>query len=191
MKTRHSDVDLSKVTGKRVKEWWRWLVCEQGGCCSVCFASTEKYRYYVCMGWQPGYGPASEEKWLGKDGKFHQSFCPPVNAGEEDKGWRICWKIGRQTHNNIMRCDYDIDFEMPYVTESMAKECPDLCEGDVDNTDETVELKSGMVARKEGGYVADVTGLGAPVGYRSWDDLAKFMRKVARRVWRDWKDCDE
>jgi hypothetical protein len=33
--------------------------------------------------------------------------------------------------------------------------------------------------------------LGAPVYYRSWEDFAKYVRKVARRVWRDWSDHDD
>ncbi len=121
--------DLKEVTGKELKKWWEWLVREQAGCCSVHFASTEKYRYCVCMGWQSGYGPASEEKWFGKDGRLRPAFCPPVTPKEADDGWRICWKIGRQTHNNIMQCDYDVDFEMPYVTEAMAKADPELVRG--------------------------------------------------------------
>ena len=70
--------DLKEVTGKELKKWWEWLVREQEGCCSVNFASTEKYRYCVCMGWQSGYGPASEERWVGKDGRLRPAFCPPV-----------------------------------------------------------------------------------------------------------------
>ena len=182
--------DLKEVTGKELKKWWEWLAREQEGCCSIHFARTEKYRYYVCMGWMSGYGPASDEKWRGKDGKLHPAFCPPVDPKEADEGWRICWKIGRQTHNNVMQCDYDIDLEMPYVTERMAEEFPDLCEGDIDNTNASVNLKSGMVVRKNG-RVVGVTGLGAPVGYRSWDDFARFVRREARRVWRDWKDWDD
>jgi len=29
------------------------------------------------------------------------------------------------------------------------------------------------------------------VGYRSWEDFAKYVRRIARRVWRDWKDNDD
>lgn len=183
--------DLKHVTGKVLKDWWEWLVREQEGCCSVNFASTEKYRYCVCMGWRSGFGPASEERWRGKDGKWHQAFCPPVDPKEADKGWRICWKIGRQTHNNIMQCDYDIDFEMPYVTEAMAEADPELVEGDVDDTDNEVVLKWGkVVTRGRNGYIESMR-LGAPVGCRSWEDFAKYVRRIARRVWRDWKDNDE
>lgn len=178
--------DLEYVTGKELKECWEWLAREQMGCCSVNIANTEKYRYCVCMGWQSGYGPASEEKWYGKDGRLRPAFCPPVDPEEESRGWRICWKIGRQTHNNIMQCDYDIDFEMPYVTEAMAKADPELCEGDVDDTDSVLVLKWGKVVTGRNGRIKSMR-LGAPVGYRSWDDFAKYVRRIARRVWRDWR----
>ena len=183
--------DLKNVTGKMLKDWWEWLVREQMGCCSVNFASTEKYRYCVCMGWRSGFGPASEERWRGKDGKLHQAFCPPVDPKEADEGWRICWKIGRQTHNNIMQCDYDIDFEMPYVTAYMAASDAELVEGNVDDTDEDIVLKWGKVVTKGRNGRIESMRLGAPVGYRSWDDFAKYVRKIARRVWRDWKDHDD
>jgi len=183
--------NLNEVTGKMLKGWWEWLVREQAGCCSVHFASTKKYRYCVCMGWRSGYGPASEEAWFGKDDRLRPAFCPPVTPGEETNGWRICCKIGRQTHNSIMQCDYDVDFEMPYVTEAMAKADPTLCEGGVDDTNEVVVLKWGKVLTKgRNGYI-DSLKLGAPVGYRDWNALAAYMRRTARRVWRDWKDCDE
>lgn len=183
--------DLKEVTGKELKKWWEWLAREQAGCCSINFASTEKYRYCVCMGWQSGYGPASEEKWCGKGSRLRPAFCPPVDPKEEDEGWRICCKIGRQTRNNIMQSDYDVDFEMPYVTAYMAAVDPELCEGDVDDTNMSVELKSGVAVVRQDGHVLGVAGLGAPVGYRSWEDFAKYVRKTARRVWRDWRDYDD
>ena len=46
--------------------------------------------------------------------------------------------------------------------------------GDVDDTLETIEV-----------------GDGRPVGYRSWADLAAHMRKVARRVWREWAEEED
>jgi hypothetical protein len=183
--------DLKNVTGRELKKWWEWLAREQAGCCSVHFASTEKYRYCVCMGWQSGYGPASEERWFGKEGRLRPAFCPPVTPGEEKSGWRICWKIGRQTHCNALQCDYDIDFEMPYVTEAMAKADPKLVEGDVDDTDSAVVLKCGKVVTKGRNVHIESMKLGAPVGYRSWEDFAKYVRRTARRVFRDWKDHDD
>lgn len=182
--------DLKEVTGKELKKWYEWLVREQAGCCSVHFASTGNYRYCVCMGWMSGYGPASDEKWYDKYGWLRPAFCPPVSPKEADEGWRSCCKIGRQTHNNAMQCDYDVDFEMPYVTEAMAEDDPELCEGDVDDTNHDVLLKWGRVTKDRNGRIESIR-LGAPVGCRSWDDFARHVRKTARRVWRDWKDCDE
>ena len=78
--------------------------------------------------------------------------------------WVIAWKIGRQTHNSAMQCDLDIDFEMPYNEEY----------GDVDDTLETIEAIGGK-----------------PIGYISWDSLAKFIRTTAKRVWNDWKEVEE
>ena len=183
--------DLKEVTGKVLKGWYEWLIREQAGCCSIHFASTDKYRYCVCMGWQSGYGPASDEQWRGKDGKLRQAFCPPVvDPKEADEGWRICCKIGRQTHNNIMQCDYDIDFEMPYVTAYMAAVDPELVEGDVDDTEIGIVLKWGKVVTGPNGRIKSMR-LGAPVYYRSWDDFAGCVRRMARRVWHDWRDHDD
>ena len=121
---------LKDVTGKFVKESVKWLKREQCGCCSICFATDDRYNYSVCIGWHDG-----------------------------GHGWEVAWKIGRQTTNNIMQCDFDVDFEMPYSDES----------GDVDDTLETIEVVKGK-----------------PVGYRSWADIASRMRDEARRVWYDW-----
>ena len=123
---------LKDVTGKFVKESVKWLKKEQMGCCSICFATDVKYNYAVCVGWH-----------------------------DTGHGWEVAWKIGRQTINNIMQCDFDIDFEMPYSDES----------GDVDDTLETIEVVGGK-----------------PVGYRSCADLAAYMRKAAQRVWWDWAE---
>ena len=123
---------LKDVTGKFVKESVKWLKKEQMGCCSICFATDVKCNYAVCVGWH-----------------------------DTGHGWEVAWKIGRQTINNIMQCDFDIDFEMPYSDES----------GDVDDTLETIEVVGGK-----------------PVGYRSWADLAAYMRKAAQRVRWDWAE---
>ena len=131
---------LKDVTGKFVKESVKWLEKEQMGCSSICFATDAKYNYAVCIGWHDlGDGPKEKDY----------------------RHWVIAWKIGRQTTNNIMQSDLDIDFEMPYSDES----------GDVDDTLETIEVVGGK-----------------PVGYRSWADLAAYMRKAAQRVWWDWAE---
>lgn len=158
-------MELNKLTGKMIKEWYAWLRKNEMGCCSIWFASTDKYRYCVCMGWHD-YGEGPDEE-----------------RGFAD-GFRVAWKIGRQTHNNIMQCDLDVDFEMPYVTGKMAKDDPELREGDVDDTLEEVEARR---TERKGVMVF----WHAPKGYRSWNALAATMRKVARRVYRDWRDNDE
>lgn len=157
-------MELNKLTGKMVKEWYAWLRKNEMGCCSIWFASTDKYRYCVCMGWHD-YGEKPDEE-----------------RGFTD-GFRVAWKIGRQTHNNIMQCDLDVDFEMPYITEAMAKAIPMLCEGYVDDTLEEVECEK-IVHPKSWRW-------SSPKGYRGWDRLAARMRKVARRVYRDWRDYDD
>lgn len=123
---------LKDVTGKFARSSVKWLHVRQMGCCSICFATDDRYNYSVCIGWHDG-----------------------------GHGWEVAWKIGRQTTNNIMQCDFDVDFEMPYSDES----------GDVDDTLETIEVVGGK-----------------PVGYRSWAELASRMRDEARRVWHDWKE---
>jgi hypothetical protein len=158
--------DLTKLTGKLVKEWYHWLSSEKDGCCSLCFDSTEKYNYVVCMGWHH----YDDEMVLDKNGN-------PVQGEHGIKYrpvWKIAWKIGRQTRNNIMQCDFDVDFEMPYNDET----------GDVDDTLEVIECAVLTNCRRGLPY-------SAPSGYRGWDALASYMRRQARRVFRDWKDRDE
>ena len=131
--------ELKEVTGSWLRESFAWLVKEQMGCCSICFSSDSKYNYAVCVGWHDlGDGP--------KENNYHH--------------WVVAWKIGRQTPDNALQCDFDIDFEMPYSEES----------GDVDDTVEEIEVDRIK-----------------PVGYKSWDALASYIRKEARRIWRDWR----
>ena len=84
--------DLKYVTGKTVKGWYEWLRANDCGCRSVYFEGNDKYRYCVCMGWHD-YGDGPEEK--------------------DYANWKICWKIGWQTFDNGMQCDFDVDFDMP------------------------------------------------------------------------------
>lgn len=87
-----------------------------------------------------------------------------VAIGWHNRGDRVvAWKIGFQPRNSVMSCDLDIDFDMPYNPETW----------DVDDTEEVIEVSGGK-----------------PIGYPSWDSLATYIRKEARRVWRDWKGTD-
>jgi len=164
---------LKELTGKMVKEWYAWLRKTDDGCCSLWFGSTDKYRYCVCMGWHH----CDDEPVVNEKGnQVYEGLVPKYKAI-----WKVAWKIGRQTHHNIMQCDLDVDFEMPYVTEEMAKAHPDLYRvGDVDYTLETVECARIASGPHRGQW-------GKPAGYLSWEALAAQMRKVARRVWKDWR----
>ncbi len=90
---------LEKLTPDFVRGWFEGLIEAQEGCCHLEYAADEKYVYSVCMGWTQGFSD--------KQGLFD-----------------VAWKIGRQTHNNIMQTDLDIDFEQPWDEDT----------GDVDNT---------------------------------------------------------
>ena len=133
---------IAECTGAWLKGCVDWLVKTQGGCCHLKFDTDTKNDYCVCIGWHDYTGDP-------KDG---------------DSRYKLAWKIGRQSIRNVMQCDFDIDFEMPYNPET----------GDVDDTLETIEVVDGR-----------------PVGYRSWADLAAHMRKVARRVWREWAEEED
>ena len=121
---------LKEITGKVVKGWYEWLDGSQAGCCSFAFESDRRSRYCVCMG-------------------FHDA------GGRRE----IAWKIGRQSLDSVMQCDFDIDFEMPYDEET----------GDVDDTLRLVEFPETATMKE-------------------WNAIASEMRKAARRVWKDWRD---
>lgn len=123
--------NIREVTGRFAKESYEWLEKGQMGCCSICFDSDDRYNYAVCVGWTE------------------------TGGGTEDA---IAWKIGRQTRNNIMQCDFDTDFEMPYSDES----------GDVDDTRRIIECR--------------------PENMLEWSAVAKKMRDEARRVFSQWKE---
>lgn len=139
---------LMDITGRELKSAYEWLVEEDCGCSSWCFDVTDKQRICVCMGW-------------------HQY----------DDEWAVAWKIGQQSRNNIMQCDLDIDFEMPWNTEAYcAKMNATLTKedrkvgnvwhiGDVYDTLEEVFVRDGKIQ-----------------GYRNWDAFAAHVRKTAREV---------
>jgi len=50
-------------------------------------------------------------------------------------GYSLCAKVGFQSKNNIMQCDYDIDWDMPYNDDSEIiwdSEVSNVCETDFD-----------------------------------------------------------
>ena len=75
---------LGKIDGKTLKSWVAWLKAQNCGCCHMAIGQTDKHEVDICVGWH------------------------------DDDGWKICWKIGWQTFNNALQCDFDTDFDMPY-----------------------------------------------------------------------------
>ncbi len=61
--------NLKMINAKTVRDWWDWLVEAQCGCCRVEYARDDHHAYSVCMGWH--------------------------DCGLE--GWKIAWKIWRQS----------------------------------------------------------------------------------------------
>ena len=132
--------ELKEATGEWVKSCYDWLQKEKQGCCSLWYESTEKWRYCVCIGWhQWGY---------------------PVDKD----GWHVAWKIGRQSHNNIMQCDFDVDFDMPWP-----------CNQHGDVWDSLTEIQP---------------AIGVSNFKKFWNEVATEIRKEARKVWRFFKDKD-
>lgn len=89
---------LKGLNAGMIRGWYDWLKKNGDGCCSLAYAQDGDMVYYVCMGW--------------------------IDCGGEGDGYKIAWKIGRQTVRNAMQCDFPIDFEMPYDAET----------GEVDDT---------------------------------------------------------
>ena len=132
---------IAKCTGKWLKGCVDWLVKTQGGCCNLTIDGDNKDYYCICVGWHD----------CGAKGE----------KGPDDDGYRIAWKIGRQSVRNVMQCDLDIDFEMPYNPET----------GDVDDTLHVLDP--------------------LPKTKRDWEREATFARKEARRIWREWAEEED
>lgn len=101
---------MNKVTATQLKNWAEGLKSNGCGCCSLPLVRDDaNHDWYICMGWQDGYDERETDDY-------------------QDGTWHICAKIAYQSHNNIMQCDYDIDFKMPVCNEY----------GDVDGAEVTV-----------------------------------------------------
>ena len=134
--TNYTRRKIAECTGVWLKNCVDWLVKTQGGCCHLKFDTDAKNDYCICVGWHDYTGDP-------KDG---------------DSRYKIAWKIGRQSVRNVMQCDLDIDFEMPYNPET----------GDVDDTLHVLDP--------------------LPKTKRDWEREATIARKEARRIWREWAE---
>lgn len=84
---------LQKIDGETLREWAEWLGKRGCGCCYRKVGDTELHEVDVCVGW-------------------HDYCDGPKEEGYAN--WKICWKIGWQTFDNGMQCDFDVDFDMPW-----------------------------------------------------------------------------
>jgi hypothetical protein len=141
--------ELKEVTGEWVKSCYNWLQKEKQGCCSLWYASTDKWCYCVCIGWHHYDDDMVKTKWGVK-------YCPI---------WKVAWKIGRQSHDNAMQCDFDVDFEMPFP-------CNEY--GDVWDSLDVIEPNVFEANMK-----------------KFWNEVAVEIRKEARKVWQFFKDKDD
>ena len=99
------------ITAKELKEDVDFLVRNDCGCCRHEIGSDKDgNNWFILVGWQDGFEKVSKED------------CTDGYASDET--WRIATKIGYQSANNIMQCDFDVDFTMPYNEET----------GEVDDT---------------------------------------------------------
>jgi hypothetical protein len=160
-------------TGEAVRNNYALLRNNRSLCCHLNFAADDDNRFFICMGWHD-FGEGHSELVTRPDGTSSFEWVPDKNSE------RIAWKIALQPHNSVMSCDFDMDFEMPYVTEQMARENPGLFEGDVEDTLEELDVRP----RKRG---KSHKKFPSPNRYRSWDSLAKHMVKRGIEVFNRWK----
>ena len=137
--TNYTRRKIAECTSAWLKGCVDWLVKTQGGCCHLKFDTDVKNDYCICVGWHDYTGDP-------KDG---------------DSRYKLAWKIGRQSIRNVMQCDFDIDFEMPYNPET----------GDVDDTLRVLDP--------------------LPKTKRDWEREATLARKEACRIWREWAEEED
>lgn len=137
--TNYTRRKIAECTGVWLKGCVDQLVKTQGGCCHLKFDTDAENDYCICVGWHDYTGDP-------KDG---------------DSRYKLAWKIGRQSIRNVMQCDFDIDFEMPYNPET----------GDIDDTLHVIDP---LLKTK-----------------REWEREATLARKEARRIWREWAEEED
>ena len=98
---------VGKISLEELTSDMAWLDQQKCGCCYHEVAHTSKgTTLCIVVGWEDGFSEA------------------PKGTPYADGTWRICAKVAYQHANNVMQCDYDIDWRMPYDKET----------GDVDDT---------------------------------------------------------
>ena len=80
---------LTTVTEEWLRNSVKSLFDNNVTCCYVTFDKSANHRISVCVGW----------------------------TKVEENQWQVAWKIGWQKFDNIMQCDFDVDFDMPHTAE--------------------------------------------------------------------------
>ncbi len=89
--------DMKKITLDELREDIAWLDERKCGCCYHEVACTDEgTKLCIVVGWSDGFEEA------------------PAGTPRADDTWRICAKLAYQHANNVMQCDFDLDWTMPY-----------------------------------------------------------------------------
>ena len=89
--------DVKKITLDELRDDIKWLDERKCGCCYHEVARTDKGTVLcIVVGWSDGFEEA------------------PAGTPKADGTWRICAKVAYQHANNVMQCDFDVDWLMPY-----------------------------------------------------------------------------
>ena len=104
-----------KTLAKQLEDATKYLVehKSEGGCYHFNAERMEDKdidkNLSIVLGWAEGYDDPEEDT---------DNYC--------DDGYRLCVKVGYQDINNVMQCDYAIDFNEPYW-----KDTGDTCGGEI------------------------------------------------------------
>jgi len=106
MKTTSKRGRSPHVTGHEIRDWVKWLLENQEGCCHKRLRFGERNVLCVCVGWrkvdEADPDPKDPMKWIHRE------------------EWKVVAKLGFQSYDSAMQTDLDIDFMMPWNTRAFA-----------------------------------------------------------------------
>ena len=99
------------VTGHEIRDWVKWLLENQEGCCHKRLRFGERNVLCVSVGWR---------QYEDFDGSSEVIEGNDFNPRERKLGWKVVAELGFQSYNNIMQTDLDVDFQLPWNTQAFA-----------------------------------------------------------------------
>lgn len=81
---------------------------DEGGCYHFNKTTIKNNNLFIVLGWADGWDEETD----------NDKYC--------DDGYRLCVKVGYQDVNNMMQCDYAVDFDEPWD-----KATGDTCGGEI------------------------------------------------------------